>query len=47
VATSEFMVKFYDKLLLTRDVQRSFNETQSEMRRKYDPYYWAAFVLIE
>ena len=23
------------------------NETQKEMRQKYDPYYWAAFVLIE
>jgi CHAT domain-containing protein len=45
--TSEFMTQFYGRLLLTKDIQRSFNETQSEMRQKYDPYYWAAFVLIE
>ena len=46
-ATSEFMVEFYEKLLSTGNVQSSFNETQSDMRKKYDPYYWAAFVLIE
>ncbi|MBI5218458.1 MAG: CHAT domain-containing protein [Bacteroidia bacterium] len=45
--TSEFMTKFYDKLLTTKDIRKSFNETQSEMRKKYDPYYWAVFVLIE
>ena len=45
--TSEFMTKFYKKLLLTKAVRKSFNETQSEMRKKYDPFYWAAFVLIE
>ena len=46
-ATSEFMTQFYEELLLTKDVQRSFNETQAGMRKKYDPFYWAAFVLIE
>jgi CHAT domain-containing protein len=45
--TSEFMTLFYEKLLLTKDIRKSFTETQSEMRKKYDPYYWAAFVLIE
>jgi CHAT domain-containing protein len=46
-ATSEFMTQFYDKLLLTKNIQKSFNETQLKMRNKYDPYYWAAFILIE
>ena len=45
--TSEFMNLFYSKLITTKDIQKSFNETSSEMRGKYDPYYWASFVLIE
>jgi CHAT domain-containing protein len=45
--TSEFMTKFYEKLLITKNIKKSFNETQSELRKKYDPFYWAAFVLIE
>ncbi|MFH2142856.1 MAG: tetratricopeptide repeat protein [Bacteroidota bacterium] len=45
--TVEFMEMFYKKLLKTKDVRMSFNETQKEMRKKYDPYYWGAFVLVE
>jgi CHAT domain-containing protein len=45
--TSEFMTLFYEKLLFTKDVRKSFNETQTEMRKKYDPFCWGAFVLIE
>jgi CHAT domain-containing protein len=45
--TVEFMYSFYKKLLKTKDVRFSFTETQKEMRKKYDPYFWAAFVLIE
>lgn len=45
--TVEFMETFYKKLLKSKDVRKSFNETQKEMRKKYDPYYWGAFVLIE
>ena len=45
--TVEFMEMFYKKLLKTKDVRRSFNETQKEMRKKFDPYYWGAFVLVE
>ena len=45
--TSEFMTTFYEKLLILKDIRKSFNETQSEMRNKFDPYYWAAFVLVE
>ncbi|MBI4646447.1 MAG: CHAT domain-containing protein [Bacteroidia bacterium] len=45
--TEEFMVTFYTKLLKQKDIRMAFNETQDEMREKYDPYYWGAFVLIE
>jgi CHAT domain-containing protein len=45
--TVEFMDKFYTKLLNTKDLKTSFYETRNEMRKKYDPFYWAAFVLLE
>ena len=45
--TEEFMTTFYSKLLAVKDIKQAFNQTQKEMRAKYDPYYWAAFVLIE
>jgi len=45
--TVEFMKIFYTKLLKNNDIKLAFLETQKEMRKKYDPYYWAAFVLIE
>ena len=45
--TQEFMTLFYTKLLKEKDINKAFKETQKEMRTKYDPYFWAAFVLIE
>ena len=45
--TVEFMEIFYTKLLEQNDIKLAFSETQKTMRAKYDPYYWAAFVLIE
>lgn len=27
--------------------KNAFNQTQKEMQEKYDPYFWAAFVLIK
>ena len=45
--TSEFMTTFYNKLLKEKDIKKAFNQTQKEMRKKYDPYFWAAFVLVE
>ncbi len=44
--TSEFMQLFYKYLLKTSDVQKSFSKTQEIMRKRYDPYYWAAFILL-
>jgi len=45
--TVEFMEAFYTRLLKEQNIKVAFSETQKEMRRKYDPYYWAAFNLIE
>lgn len=45
--TAEFMELFYSKLLESNNIGTSFRETQKIMRNKYEPYYWAAFVLLE
>jgi CHAT domain-containing protein/tetratricopeptide (TPR) repeat protein len=45
--TVEFMEKFYTNLLKLKEIRNAFSETQKEMRQKYDPYFWGAFVLIE
>jgi len=45
--TVEFMETFYNNLLIIKDIREAFSKTQKEMRGKYDPYYWAAFVLME
>ncbi|UKN02134.1 CHAT domain-containing protein [Paracrocinitomix mangrovi] len=46
--TKEFMMTFYDKLFsdIHVTVDEAFEFAQREMRKKYDPYFWAAFVLI-
>jgi tetratricopeptide (TPR) repeat protein len=45
--TSEFMQNFYTLLIQEKDLQKAFTQTQSKMRQQYDPYFWAAFVLLE
>ncbi|MBN4071189.1 hypothetical protein JYT72_01635 [Crocinitomix catalasitica] len=45
--TAEFMTTFYKNLTNTNDIKKSFNLTEQETRKKYDPYYRGAFVLIE
>jgi len=45
--TVEFMGIFYNNLLNVKDIKEAFYRTQKEMRAKYDPYYWGAFVLME
>ncbi|HQP04836.1 MAG TPA: CHAT domain-containing protein [Bacteroidales bacterium] len=45
--TKEFMTCFYQNLLECKDVEIAFTKARSTMRQKYDPYYWAAFVLVE
>ncbi|MBI4646307.1 MAG: CHAT domain-containing protein [Bacteroidia bacterium] len=44
--TEEFMTVFYSKLLEKQNIQTAFTLTQKELSNKYDPYYWAAFVLL-
>lgn len=44
--TSEFMQKFYELLFIEQNISPAFAETQNLMRKKYDHYYWAAFVLV-
>ena len=45
--TAEFMNTFYGLLFKEGNINQAFTETQSIMRNKYDPYYWAAFVLMK
>jgi CHAT domain-containing protein/soluble cytochrome b562 len=45
--TVEFMSRFYNYLVLVKDIKSAFYKTQMDMRAKYDPYYWGAFVLLE
>ncbi len=45
--TAEFMENFYTELVKTRDLQKAFTNTQNTMRQLYDPFFWAAFVLLE
>lgn len=44
--TKEFMITFYTHLLDSNNIEESFILTQKEMSKKYDPYYWGAFVLL-
>ncbi|HBS88754.1 MAG: hypothetical protein A2W91_04235 [Bacteroidetes bacterium GWF2_38_335] len=45
--TEEFMISFYSNFFKLKNIREAFSETQKEMRKKYDPYFWGAFVLIE
>lgn len=45
--TVELMELFYLNWLGGMTKHEAFYESQKEMRKKYDPYYWAAFILIE
>jgi CHAT domain-containing protein len=45
--TSELMTSFYSYWLKGKKIDAAFAQAQADMRKKYSPYYWAAFVLIE
>ena len=45
--TAEFMITFYQNLTAANNVRLAFQMTQNSMRKKYDPYFWAALVLVE
>jgi len=45
--TAELMNSFYGYLFKNYSVRDAFYQAQKEMRKKYAPFSWAAFVLIE
>ena len=46
--TSEFMETFYTNWLTNKlPLREAFRQTQQVMSKKYKPYQWAAFVLVE
>jgi len=44
--TVELMTLFYLNWLAGTGIREAFFKAQLEMRAKYDPYFWAAFVLV-
>ena len=45
--TAELMTAFYTSWLKGKNVNDAFYQAQADMRKKYSPFYWAAFVLVE
>jgi tetratricopeptide (TPR) repeat protein/CHAT domain-containing protein len=45
--TCELMELFYKNCLNGMTIKEGFRTAQQIMRKKYDPFFWAAFVLIE
>jgi CHAT domain-containing protein len=46
--TAEFFKHFYKFLLEDkRSINESFRQTQKIMNEKYEPYFWASFILLE
>ncbi len=45
--TVEFMQIFYSGCLENLTIREAFYNAQSLMSKKYDPYFWASFVLVE
>lgn len=45
--TEEFMTLFYKNLIAVKNIRKAFLQAQGSMQVKYDPYYWAAFILVE
>lgn len=44
--TAELMTSFYNYWLNGKNMEEAFLQARADMRKKYSPYYWAAFVLI-
>jgi len=38
---------FYGYWIKGKTISEALIQAQSDMRKKYSPYYWAAFVLVE
>jgi CHAT domain-containing protein/tetratricopeptide (TPR) repeat protein len=45
--TAELMVAFYTYWFKGKSISDAFYQPQTDMRKKYSPFYWAAFVLVE
>jgi CHAT domain-containing protein/Flp pilus assembly protein TadD len=45
--TAELMTTFYNYWLKGKTIEQAFALAQADMRKKYSPFYWAAFVLVE
>ncbi len=45
--TAELMTVFYNHWINGKPTSVAFSLAQAEMRKKYAPLYWAAFVLVE
>jgi CHAT domain-containing protein/tetratricopeptide (TPR) repeat protein len=45
--TAELMKGFYTYYLQGKTAREALGKAQQDMRKKYKPYYWAAFVLVE
>jgi len=45
--TAELMTAFYTYWMDGKTINEAFTQAQAEMRKKYAPFYWAAFVLVE
>lgn len=45
--TSELMELFYTNWLNGMEIKGAFSMAQQNLRKKYSPFYWAAFILIE
>lgn len=47
-ATALMMETFYNELVKTKSKRKAFQKAQSTVREKYeDPYYWAAFIMLD
>ena len=45
--TSELLTLFYTDCLQGKSVPEALQLAQLQMQKKYPPYYWAAFKLLE
>jgi len=45
--TSELMTRFYTYCFAGKSVHDALQAAQTDMRKKYPPYYWAGFKLLE
>ena len=46
-ATQQLMDFFYENMMKTNEIEKSFKQAQQQLMAKYkDPYYWGAFVMM-